>query len=230
MREARVAPRSPRSTEIPGASRTAEKPRRPVCLRAAEPRPLRECPTVSRADVRVAQNAMDAAFAAAGPSRPAPVDRLAPRPFSFAQAELVAVADAYLCAHPADAEVRFAVGQVAFETHQWEAAATQFGSVAFAVPTPEEAPLAAPLYLESLNVLASHLEHYECGDEMMTSVPRLLDGLCRAPFTPGREGLCAWLGRISRDIQELKAAQAARAGLGARPTSGRGATNGLERR
>src|SRR5262249_42740267 len=97
-------------------------------------------------------------------------------------------------------EVEYARARTLFEAHRWPEAAAAFRTPALARTDHEAGIYAAQLYLEALNVMASHGTP-SCFDDMARDLPELWDKHCGAGRGKANAEQCAILGRVRRDLE-----------------------------
>ncbi|WP_172824769.1 tetratricopeptide repeat protein [Pajaroellobacter abortibovis] len=138
------------------------------------------------------------------------------------QIRMIRAFDRYLCyINPDSADkrtqeqwisIQYARARIYFEARHWEEAAAGFKEIAFRYPDNEAGIFAAQLYLESINVLASHgtPPRTACFGEMETDVGQLLALYCSnsssksSTATPDQ---CSGLTRVHIDLQRMRAQQ-----------------------
>lgn len=150
--------------------------------------------------------------------------RLQPRPLEDAQKRMLAAMNRYLCwiepaegdraAHDQRVELEFARARTWYEAQHWEQAALGFRKLALEHPKHEAGIYAAHLYLESLNVLASHAEppRAACVADMTRDVPVFVRSFCSSPDSDEERSQCAVLERVAVDLERLRAEQLAARG------------------
>ncbi|HEY1955258.1 MAG TPA: hypothetical protein VGH28_06590 [Polyangiaceae bacterium] len=140
------------------------------------------------------------------------------------QKGMISAFNKYICyIHPAATdqqgqeqlvEVKFARARTYFEAQHWEESAAAFLDVAVNNSDRDAGIYAAQLYLESVNVMASHDsaitsnpagKRIGCYDDMATNVPKFLELYCSADKIKKNEEQCGILNRIQVDILRLKA-------------------------
>jgi TolA-binding protein len=146
-----------------------------------------------------------------------------PKDLTFQQKGMVSAFNRYICyIHPAASdsagqeqlvEVKFARARTYFEAQHWEEAASAFLDIAMNNSSHDAAIYAAQLYLESVNVLASHDtavtsnpsgKRLGCFDDMATNVPKFIALYCTADKLKKNEEQCGILNHIQSDILRLK--------------------------
>ena len=142
--------------------------------------------------------------------------RLAPRALEDDERRMLSAMDRYLCwieipkgDHAARAQrvdVEFARARTFYEAQHWEEAALAFRKIALEHPTHEAAVFAAHLYLESLNVLASHAEppRAACIDDLARDVPTFARSFCTDPKTDEERTQCDVLVRVGVDVERKR--------------------------
>jgi tetratricopeptide (TPR) repeat protein len=102
-------------------------------------------------------------------------------------------------------EVKYARARVYFESQHWEEAAIGFRDVALSYPEHEAGIFAAQLYLESLNVLGTHMERPRCFKSMADDVPQFIKLYCTGDRAKVNDDQCKQLSSIQVDILRLAA-------------------------
>jgi TolA-binding protein len=97
-------------------------------------------------------------------------------------------------------EVKFARARTYFEGHRWPESAAAFRGVALEHPDHETGIYAAQLYLEVLNVMASHGTP-ACFDTMAQDVPKLTETYCGGARGKTNAEQCGTLAKIERDLE-----------------------------
>jgi tetratricopeptide (TPR) repeat protein len=150
------------------------------------------------------------AYLAANAGKPTRLDRgaeaIAAKEISPLQKAMLASFDRFLCvADPASTdkeerenaiEVAYARARVYFEAHRWPEAAAAFRAVAMQHPEHETGIFAAQLYLEALNVMASHGQP-ACFAEMQRDLPQIQKKYCDGKANAEQ---CGVLARVQRDV------------------------------
>jgi TolA-binding protein len=150
--------------------------------------------------------------------------KLKPKELTEQQKGMISAFNRYICyIHPAptDAqgteqlvEVKFARARTFFEAQHWEEAAASFLDVAMNNSDRDSGIYAAQLYLESVNVVASHASAVStqpvgprtaCYDDMARDVPKFIELYCTADKIKKNEEQCGILNHIQTDILRLKA-------------------------
>jgi hypothetical protein len=155
------------------------------------------------------------------------VNALTPRELSPGEKAMLASFDRFLCVakpDPSDkaaydnyVEVEYARARLYFEARHWPEAAAAFRVPALQRADHEASIYAAQLYLEALNVMASHGTP-SCIDDMARDLPELQGKHCAAGKGKANAEQCSILGRVRRDVDwqklELRAKQLEAAGPG----------------
>ncbi len=147
-----------------------------------------------------------------------------PKDMTEQQKGMISAFNKYICyIHPAASdqqgqeqlvEVKFARARTYFEAQHWEESAAAFLDVATNNSDRDVGIYAAQLYLESVNVLASHdtavtsqppNKRLGCYDDMAADVPKFIELYCSADKIKKNEEQCGILNRIQVDILRLKA-------------------------
>jgi len=150
--------------------------------------------------------------------------RLKPKELTEQQTGMISAFNRYICTiHPSPTdqpgqeqlvEVKFARARTFFEVQHWEEAAAAFRDIAMNNADRDAGIYAAQLYLESVNVMASHASVVQsqptgarigCFDDMARDVPKFLELYCSADKLKKNEEQCGSLNRIQTDISRLKA-------------------------
>ena len=143
-------------------------------------------------------------------ARPASVTGpVARRDLTAGEKTMVRSFDRFLCVvkpDPADkdgydkfVEVEYARAHTYFSAHEWPEAAAAFRGVALAYPGREAGLYSAQLYLEALNVMASHGTP-SCIADMARDIPELEQKQCADKGGGNAEG-CANLAQVRRDVE-----------------------------
>jgi hypothetical protein len=121
--------------------------------------------------------------------------KYAPKEFTDNQKGMVTAFNRYICyikpaandkeAQEQYVEVKYARARTYFEAQHWEEAAIAFRDVAMNNADKEVGIFATQLYLESVNILGTHLDppRPSCYDDMATDVPKFIELYC----TGGKE-------------------------------------------
>jgi tetratricopeptide (TPR) repeat protein len=102
-------------------------------------------------------------------------------------------------------EVKYARARTYFEAQHWEEAATGFRDIAMNNSDRDVGIYAAQLYLESVNVLGSHMSKTSCFDDMGQDVPKFIELYCQGDKAAKNAEQCTILNKIQVDILRLKA-------------------------
>ena len=131
------------------------------------------------------------------------------------QKGMIAAFNRYVCyIKPADGdkegknqmvEVKYARARVYFETQRFEEASIGFRDIAMNHPDHESGIFAAQLYLESLNVLGTHMDHPTCFKSMADDVPKFINLYCTGDRLKANEDQCKSMNSIQVDILRLAA-------------------------
>jgi tetratricopeptide (TPR) repeat protein len=105
------------------------------------------------------------------------------------------------------AEVKYARCRMYFEAQHWEEAGACFKEFAYNNTDNDDAPYAAQLYLESINVLTFHgsPNRNSCIDDMIVDVPKFIDLFCSGANAQKNEETCTLLTKVQCSIQRLHA-------------------------
>ena len=135
---------------------------------------------------------------------------VARRELDTGEKEILRSFDRFLCVvkpDPSDketydnyVEVEYARARTYFGAHQWPEAAAAFRRVALDHPGREASLYAAQLYLEALNVMASH-GTTSCFGEMARDLPELTQKHCGGGKGQANAESCTNLGRVQRDVE-----------------------------
>jgi tetratricopeptide (TPR) repeat protein len=103
-------------------------------------------------------------------------------------------------------EVKYARARTYFEAQHWEEAAIGFREIAMEHADRDVGIYAAQLYLESINVLGSHMtpKRPTCYDEMAVDVPKFLELYCTGEKATKNADQCTTLNKIQVDILRLR--------------------------
>jgi hypothetical protein len=142
--------------------------------------------------------------------------RYAPKPLTLEQGQIIADAEAFQRDHGSSiapavrgqlAEHAFARARSLYEANHWGEAAESFRALAMKYDDMELGVYAMQLYLDSVNVLASHAEPQRpiCYQDMQRDVPLFLELYC-GPGKVGPHGeACMLLRRVRRDLERTTA-------------------------
>jgi tetratricopeptide (TPR) repeat protein len=145
------------------------------------------------------------------------VANLRPKELTADQQGMIAAFDRYLCIiHPApnDAagqeqrvEVEYARARTYFEAQHWEEAGVAFRDVAIHHADRDVGIYAAELYLESVNVLATHSTppRPACFDAIAADVPKFIELYCTGDRLHKNIEQCATLTKVACDTQRFGA-------------------------
>ncbi|MFO0549539.1 MAG: tetratricopeptide repeat protein [Polyangiaceae bacterium] len=104
-------------------------------------------------------------------------------------------------------DVQFARARTYFEARHWDEAAVAFRQIAFEHPKHEAAVYAAQLYLEALNVLATHVARPSCLTDIGEEAKRFVDLFCTDGSRAANADSCDAFERIGRDVERKHAEQ-----------------------
>jgi tetratricopeptide (TPR) repeat protein len=145
----------------------------------------------------------------------AEAEKLKPKEMTENQKGMVSAFNKYICyIKPAasDAagqeqlvEVKYARARTYFESQHWEEAALGFREIAMNHSDRDVGIYAAQLYLESVNVLGSHMQKTACFDDMEQDVPKFIELYCQGDKASKNAEQCTTLNKIQVDILRLKA-------------------------
>jgi tetratricopeptide (TPR) repeat protein len=142
-------------------------------------------------------------------------EKLKPKAMTDNQKGMVQAFNRYICyikPAPGDSagqeqlvEVKYARARTYFEAQNWEEAAIGFRDIAMNNADRDVGIYAAQLYLESINVLGSHMGKTSCFDDMETDVPKFAELYCQGEKANKNADQCTILNKIQVDILRLKA-------------------------
>jgi hypothetical protein len=145
-----------------------------------------------------------------------PKVRFAPIPFDAEEQEMLALRRDFVCTSvfgdvvgfvDTKMSVLYDLGRTYFEKNRFEEAAVIFRGIALDAPEPAmEAPYAAQLFLEALNVLAAAFEKPGCMSTLRAQVPIVQARLCGPPPPADRTEVCSVLSRIRTELDAKKPA------------------------
>jgi hypothetical protein len=150
------------------------------------------------------------------PGAHVPAGRLAPKPLTIEQGQVIADAESFERAHGASidpgvrtelAERAYARARALYEARHWGDAADGFRAVAMSYSDMEVGVYAMELYLDSVNLIATHSrpERTICYEEMHRDVPIFLELYC-APGKVAQHGeACMLLRHVLRDLERSTA-------------------------
>ena len=139
---------------------------------------------------------------------------LKPKDMTDAQKGMVSAFNKYICyIKPAQSdsagqdqlvEVKYARARTYFEAQHWDEAAAGFRDIAMNNADKDVGIYAAQLYLESVNVLGSHMAKTACFDDMETDVPKFIELYCSADKAQKNADQCTTLNKIQVDLLRIK--------------------------
>lgn len=135
----------------------------------------------------------------------------APKEYSPLESGMLNAFQRYICFVP-DSEdlptIKYKRARIFYETNHFEEASVVFRDIAFNHKASELSVYAANLYLDSLNVLASHSnpKRLSCYDEMNTNIEPLHASYCATPEArEAHDDLCGVLEQLRCDLLRKKA-------------------------
>ncbi len=145
----------------------------------------------------------------------AEAEKLKPKEMTENQKGMVQAFNRYICyIKPAQndnagqeqlVEVKYARARTYFEAQHWDEAAIGFRDIAMNHADRDAGLYASQLYLESINVLGSHMGKVSCFDDMETDVPKFIELYCSGDKAAKNAEQCTALNKIQVDILRLKA-------------------------
>jgi tetratricopeptide (TPR) repeat protein len=151
----------------------------------------------------------------AAEKKAAETERLKPKDMTDNQKGMVSAFNKYICyIKPAAndnqgqeqlVEVKYARSRTYFEAQHWDEAAAGFRDIAMNHADRDVGIYAAQLYLESINVLASHFNKKSCYEDIETDVPKFIELYCQGDKAAKNAEQCTTLNKVSVDILRLKA-------------------------
>jgi tetratricopeptide (TPR) repeat protein len=146
---------------------------------------------------------------------------LKPKDMTESQKGMVSAFNKYICyIKPAagDAagqdqlvEVKYARARTYFEAQHWDEAGAGFRDIAMNHADKDVGIYAAQLYLESVNVLGSHMGKTSCYDDMEQDVPKFIELYCSGANAQKNGEQCTTLNKIQVDLLRLKAQELVKA-------------------